>query len=279
MYHRGQAWSLLKAEAVGVDDGYPNWLRASLVDAAGTSWTFVDRAVNLIGGNDPVPQSFPAPAHLRCRVHRAERDDQGRELLVVTIAVGSVDTQRRRDEFRVLAQEVTSPGVRWRSGTVNYEAGALDGIDPAARLVLASHDLPRAVITIFTADAVPEQLVDPSGARLVRFGLSREGDMVCLALDDLSIWEVDARTHERHAATNASLPAFIACLSLCENGYPFGLDDVWDEDDDTEAYDDFEGAAADTVWKAIEEIDPTALGPDGLWDRFLSDVRLGDYRE
>ncbi|WP_144126638.1 hypothetical protein [Catellatospora sichuanensis] len=81
MDQSGQAWSLLKVEAVGIDDGFPGWLRTSLVDASGTSWTFADRATNLVGGDEPVPRSFPAPAHLRCRVRRTERDAQGRNIL------------------------------------------------------------------------------------------------------------------------------------------------------------------------------------------------------
>jgi hypothetical protein len=275
MHQPGQAWSLLAAQAIGVDVGYPGWLRVRLVDAAGTSWSFVDRATNLVGGADPVPASFPAPAHLRCRVHRVERDDQGRELLVVTISVESVDTLRRGDEFRVLPEQVTSPGTQWRSGTVGYEAGALDAIEPAARLVLSQHDLPRAVITIFTADPVPAQLVDPSGARLVRIGRTREEDLVCLALDDLSICAVDAGSHEVLSTINTSLSAFIACLGVCENGYPFALHGGDYDDDDV--YGDPESLAAETVRKAFEELDPTAFDSSGFWVGFLSDVRSGDH--
>ncbi|WP_203688374.1 SUKH-4 family immunity protein [Catellatospora coxensis] len=146
---------------------------------------------------------------------------------------------------------------------------------PAARHVLASHDLPRAVITIFTADAVPEQLVIPSGARLVRFGRSREGDLVCLALDDLSICEVDAEAHEMRSTINTSLSAFIAFLGVCENGYPFALHGGDYDDDDV--YDDPESLAADTVHKAFEELDPTVLDSGRFWDWFLSDVRSGDH--
>ncbi|MEU8077946.1 SUKH-4 family immunity protein [Catellatospora citrea] len=272
MEQSGQAWLLLKVEAVGVDDGYPGWLRASLVDADGISWRFVDRATNLVGGDEPAPRSFPAPAHLRCRVRRTERDEQGREVLIVTLAVESVDTLRRRDEFRVRPDQVENATVRWRSGLMRYDAAALDGVDPAVRDVLTGHDLPREVLGIFTADAVPEPLVDSSGARLVRFGVTREQDLICLALDDLSIRELKAGSHECMSKINSSLAAFIGFLNICENAYPYCLNDF---DDDEEMEDP--GLAAATIRKKFAELDHGTLTPDGYWDRFLIDVSFGDY--
>ncbi|MEV4414354.1 hypothetical protein [Catellatospora sp. NPDC049609] len=106
-----RAWSLLKVEVVElVEYDFPGWIRVRLVDADGVPWIFEDKIPIFFYEDEPTPATtLPAPAHIRCEVLRAELDDDGREVLIVSTAGRPTEIEKDLDEFRVRREQLEEP--------------------------------------------------------------------------------------------------------------------------------------------------------------------------
>lgn len=109
-------WSLLKVEAVElIEYDFPGWIRVRLVDADGVPRIFEDKIPIFLYEDGPTPATtLPVPAHIRCEVLRAELDDDGREVLIVSTAGRPVEIEEDLDEFRVRREQLEEPdeGIR-----------------------------------------------------------------------------------------------------------------------------------------------------------------------
>lgn len=88
-----------------VDDAFPGWVEARLVEVDGTVVVLTDKVpvFGLDGLAADTP--LPVPVELACEVVRRERDRHDREVAVVVLGHGVTD-QEGRNQFRVPADQI-----------------------------------------------------------------------------------------------------------------------------------------------------------------------------
>ena len=86
-----------------VDDSFPRWVEARLVDADGTAWTFEDKVPIFTTGDLRSDTEYPVPAAIRCMV--IETDVAAARTLIDTSQPdGVTSTDGTRTRFWVSSQ-------------------------------------------------------------------------------------------------------------------------------------------------------------------------------
>lgn len=88
-----------------IDDAFPGWVEARLVEADGRVAVLTDKVP--VFGLDGVTMDtqLPVPVTLACEIVRRERDGHDREVAVVALSHGITD-QEGRNEFRVNSDQI-----------------------------------------------------------------------------------------------------------------------------------------------------------------------------
>ncbi|GAA2372595.1 hypothetical protein Cme02nite_01110 [Catellatospora methionotrophica] len=93
-----------------IDDGWPPWVKARLVDAAGSIWHFAEKTPMFFADDEPTGSTpMPVKGNVRCEILRTESDDQGREVKVVRTEAEALEDDLC--EFRVWPVQIIG---RWR---------------------------------------------------------------------------------------------------------------------------------------------------------------------
>jgi hypothetical protein len=156
----------------------------------------------------------------------------------------------------------------WLNGAVTYPAEALRVAGPVVGDLLRRRSVPTRFFYWFKTDGTVTRQVDPSGRVLVRFGLTRSDEYICLVLDDLSIVEAAATDSSVISLVNTDLDKFLDFMAFCEDRYPY-----YTEQDDI----DVTIAASSSLRDGLTQMDPNAFLPGSYWCNFLADVANGDY--
>jgi hypothetical protein len=94
-----------------IDDGWPPWVKARLVDAEGETWHFAEKTPVFFGEDEPTGSTpMPMTGSVRCEILRSELDDQGGEVLIVRTEAEEIEDDIC--EFRVRPGQITG---RWKA--------------------------------------------------------------------------------------------------------------------------------------------------------------------
>jgi hypothetical protein len=156
----------------------------------------------------------------------------------------------------------------WLNGSVTYSPQALTVVGPVAGDLLRRRPVPTRFFYWFKTDGTVTRQIDSAGRVLVRFGLARSDEYICLTLDDLSIVEVVPADSSVISLVNTDLDKFLDSMAFCETRYPYYTDQ-----DDV----DVTIAVSTALRDGLAKIDPRALLPGSYWSNFLADVANGDY--
>jgi hypothetical protein len=160
----------------------------------------------------------------------------------------------------------------WVNGSATFSEAELGNIAGGATDLLATRSVPVRFFHYFWTDGSIERLTDGNGRSFVRFGFTRGDELICLALDDLSILQIWPHDLSILTMVNSDLDNFLGFMALCEERYPYYTD---------EGEGDFEVfiEASERLNGELAQIDSGALAPGSYWSNFLADVSNGDYAE
>jgi hypothetical protein len=164
---------------------------------------------------------------------------------------------------------------QWKNGPAAFADDSLGQAGSLVADLFEGNVLPLRFFHYFMTDGSAELMKSSAGRPVLRFGFSRGSDVICLALDDLSVVELTSRDNSIVSFVNTSMEKLIDFLGLCEDRYPY-YPAAEDEDEDEG---DFlvSMQAADRLRAELLPIDEPALAPGTYWSDFLSDVANGDY--
>ncbi|WP_203909345.1 hypothetical protein [Rhizocola hellebori] len=110
--HDTQPLYLLTVECYEfVDDGWPPWVKARLVDADGNTWHFAEKTPMFFDQDEPTGSTpLPVMGNGRCEILQSGLDSQGNEILVVRAEVEAIEDDIC--EFRVRPEQIAG---RWNA--------------------------------------------------------------------------------------------------------------------------------------------------------------------
>ena len=92
-----------------IDDGWPPWVKARLVDAAGATWHFAEKTPVFFAGDEPTGSTpMPVTGSVRCEILRTGLDDQGCQ--VIDVRTEAEEIEHDVCEFRVRPEQIVG---RW----------------------------------------------------------------------------------------------------------------------------------------------------------------------
>jgi hypothetical protein len=105
-----QPLHLLRVECYEfIDDGWPPWVKARIVDAQGRTWHFAEKTPMFFDTDEPTASTaMPVEGGGRCSILRTQRDEHDREVVIVRTEAEALEDDVC--EFRVWPAQIIG---RW----------------------------------------------------------------------------------------------------------------------------------------------------------------------
>ncbi|MBC6471369.1 SUKH-4 family immunity protein [Actinomadura alba] len=142
--------------------------------------------------------------------------------------------------------------------------------------MLRSREAPVRFFYYFTAADNLLLIAADSVGDCLRFGFTRDGNMVCVSAVDSSVWEVPVNETGGESLINSSIDSFLEIMAICEDLIS-RHERADDEGELGEEHIERWIETSESICRRIEEIDPSSLFAGSYWSDFLSDVANGDY--
>lgn len=104
----------------------------------------------------------------------------------------------------------------WDHGGAEYSETEEGEIAARARDYLLAQGAPARFFYYFVATEDLRLVPVNEAGELIRFGLTRDQDMVCMSTVDSSVWEVSAKANGTRSLINTSLSSFLEFMAICE---------------------------------------------------------------